>query len=79
MSKSKNHHLRLTASQFATLTKNATFGQLVDEDSTLRFCDVTLSDVKVSFFHSVEEDRYSASVPRCMKSNKAIKAINQTI
>jgi hypothetical protein len=75
LSKSKNHRITLTASQFATLTKGADFAQLTDEDGTLRFCDVILSDVKVVFLHSVKDNCYTASVPRCIKSNKAIKAI----
>lgn len=79
MSKSPKHTLHLTAAQFNKLTANAELKNATDEDGTFRYGDVVISDVPVAFIHNVTEDRYFAFVPRCMKSNKAIKAINQAV
>ncbi len=75
MSKSKNHRIVLNADQFNKLTANAGLTEVADEDGTFRYGDVVISDVPVAFIHNVTENRYYAFVPRCMKSNKAIKAI----
>ncbi len=79
MSKSKNHSLHLTAEQFNKLTANVSLNEAVDRDGCFRYGDVDISNVSVAFVHNMTEDKYYAFVPRCMKANKAIKAINQTL